>query len=164
MGQHCIDLGCGTGLSGLSLRNRCARLTGVDVSQGMLDQAQRREVYDELRCLDLVAFLARQDGQCDLLVATDVVMYLLALKPFMWQCQRVLKPGGILAFSTEKASEDEAPEGWLERSSERLAHCRSFILSLAEGFELLKVKELDIRKDGTSKIRGDLFVFQRTPT
>ena len=50
---------------------------GVDLSSRMVEKAAEREIYDALHCSDLVAFLRRQDtASCDLLVATDVVMYL----------------------------------------------------------------------------------------
>lgn len=50
---------------------------GVDLSSRMVEKAIEREVYDAVHCADLVAFLRRQKAEsCDLLVATDVVMYL----------------------------------------------------------------------------------------
>lgn len=60
---------------------------GVDLSSRMVEKAAEREIYDALHCSDLVAFLRRQEtASCDLLVATDVVMYLplgsSGMKPF----------------------------------------------------------------------------------
>ena len=51
---------------------------GVDLSSRMVQKAaERGSIYDALHCCDLVAFLRRQEtASCDLLVATDVVMYL----------------------------------------------------------------------------------------
>jgi hypothetical protein len=64
---------------------------GVDLSSRMVEKAAEREIYDALHCSDLVAFLRRQEtASCDLLVATDVVMYLLlgssGMKPFGVSC------------------------------------------------------------------------------
>eukprot|EP00438_Fugacium_kawagutii_P013616 Skav205613 [mRNA] locus=scaffold1292:28272:30876:+ [translate_table: standard] len=133
--QRCIDLGCGTGLCGVSIRSLCESLEGVDLSSRMVEKARDREIYDALHCADLVAFLRRQEAtSCDLLVATDVVMYLqlvnfkmlYSVHPFLQQARRVLRPGGLLCFSTESASEEEALPlgGTVERASERFAHCR----------------------------------------
>src|SRR5262249_19026711 len=47
-GLHVIDLGCGTGLVGKLFRGIAGRLTGVDVAAGMIQQAGRRQVYDQL--------------------------------------------------------------------------------------------------------------------
>ena len=43
-----VDLGCGTGLCAESLRAISRHLTGVDLSQKMLDKAEERGGYDEL--------------------------------------------------------------------------------------------------------------------
>ena len=43
-----IDLGCGTGLIGQALKKRRNRLTGVDISSAMLEQAGKKGVYDKL--------------------------------------------------------------------------------------------------------------------
>ena len=50
-----LDIGCGTGLVGVSLRKEgwSSELTGVDISQGMLEVAKRKKVYQKLICADL---------------------------------------------------------------------------------------------------------------
>ena len=50
-----LDIGCGTGLVGVSLRKEgwSSELTGVDISQGMLEVAERKKVYQKLICADL---------------------------------------------------------------------------------------------------------------
>ena len=135
----------------MSLRRCCDRLEGVDLSSRMVEKASEREIYDDLHSADLIAHLRKETaGSCDLLVATDVVMYLYHIEPFIQQTKRVLSAGGILIFSTESATDEEAPQGAVERASERFAHSRSFILKLAVGFKLLSVKEVNIRKDGAA--------------
>ena len=85
-----VDLGCGTGLSGAAVRERCCgRLVGCDLSARMLGVAvekQRgtsgavgagRPVYDALTCCDAVAFLRRAaPGSADLVVACEVLVYM----------------------------------------------------------------------------------------
>ena len=50
-----LDIGCGSGLVGVSLREKSwsSVLTGVDISQGMLEVAERKKVYERLICSDL---------------------------------------------------------------------------------------------------------------
>src|SRR3546814_6752733 len=50
-----LDAGCGTGLCGLLLKPRARKLTGVDLSPGMIEKAQERGVYDELVAAELGA-------------------------------------------------------------------------------------------------------------
>ena len=43
-----LDAGCGTGLCGPLIAPYARRLTGVDLSGGMLSQAKEKNIYDEL--------------------------------------------------------------------------------------------------------------------
>ena len=70
--RRAIDLGCGTGLTGLSIREICDVLLGVDLSSRMVEKALERKIYDAVCCADLIAHLRKEaPGSCDLLVATD---------------------------------------------------------------------------------------------
>eukprot|EP00434_Breviolum_minutum_P006881 symbB.v1.2.006072.t1/scaffold332.1/size322744/7 len=168
--KRCIDLGCGTGLTGRSIRSSCDVMEGVDLSSRMVEKAIEREVYDAVHCADLVAFLRRQKAEsCDLLVATDVVMYLYSILPFLQEARRVLELGGVLIFSTESMSEAEASNagslGTIERASERFAHSRTYLLSSAEGFDLIEAKEVNIRRDGDAgTVVGDILVLSKVDT
>ena len=42
-----LDLGCGTGLTGIILREIAKHLTGVDIAAKMLAHAKEKEIYDE---------------------------------------------------------------------------------------------------------------------
>ena len=86
---------------------------------------------------------------------------------------RCLAPGGRLAFSTEMCSLDEAGgadgQGWVERPSERIAHCAEHTREWvrAAGLELRSVREVTVRMGGdsvngpTGEIRGHLCVMSK---
>ena len=78
---HALDLGCGTGLMGAAIRSRVDRLTGFDLSQGMLKRAAARGVYARLAAGDVVARMetAPENG-VDLVLAADLVPYIGALQ------------------------------------------------------------------------------------
>ena len=71
-GGTAYDLGCGTGLMGLELRSTVRRLEGVDVSEAMLAEARRKDIYDRLVKDDLIDFL-RASEPAVLVTATDVL-------------------------------------------------------------------------------------------
>merc|ERR1712232_1481783 len=159
-----LDLGCGTGLAGKSLRGLCDFLEGVDLSGNMVAKAEECGLYDELHCRDLVAHLRRQKAESfDLLISADVLPYVLSLEQLFREARRVVAASGVFAFSTESADEAEAgTAGFVERSSERLAHARCFVVGLAEGFDVESVEEVPVRLDGADgTIMGDLFVLRR---
>ena len=173
--SHClaVDVGCGTGLAGVQLRARCnGLLIGCDLSVGMLREAEKkRGVYDRLEERDAVAFLRRLAPlSADLIVATDVVVYMHALADLLCSAARALRLGGLFAFSTELCSLQEAGglppagRGWVERPSERIAHCEEYVRALVQQSDELQLTSLTnvvVRSDEGSGIQGQLVVLTR---
>lgn len=102
-----LDAGCGTGYSlpSLSGRYRQATVIGMDMAAGMLRQARRRGGWLS-RLGSRRQYLAGDFGQLPFADASlDLVFSSLALQ---WcrpevvfaECRRVLRPGGLLIFST----------------------------------------------------------------
>jgi SAM-dependent methyltransferase len=61
-----IDYGCGTGLVGQALNQQgFTTIDGIDISQGMLDQARRKQVYRSLIRGDLTQRVALEDRTYD---------------------------------------------------------------------------------------------------
>jgi predicted TPR repeat methyltransferase len=110
-----LDAGCGTGLCGPLLAPWAQRLVGVDLSAGMLAQAQRRAVYDALAQGELVAWLRDHAGAAawDLVVCADTLCYFGALEAFAAAAVGALAPGGSLVCTLEAhpaaAGADAAP-------------------------------------------------------
>eukprot|EP00434_Breviolum_minutum_P001100 symbB.v1.2.000962.t2/scaffold39.1/size394969/6 len=163
LGYDChrvLDLGCGTGLCGRSLRSHLQldQLVGVDLSAEMLSRAKQQGGYDELYQRDLVVHLQREgENSFDLVMAGDVLIYLGCLKKLMFEVHRVLKNGGCFLFSTELALSDEAPEGLTKRSSGRYAYGRDYIerVASAAGFHILEVETMDLRIEDDVPLPGD---------
>ncbi len=76
-----LDMGCGTGLCGPLLRPMARSLTGVDLSSAMIAKAAERGVYDRLAVGDMIEFLRSSPMGFDLLVSTDVLIYVGDLSP-----------------------------------------------------------------------------------
>ena len=68
-----LDLGCGTGLSGVSFRNYCKRIDGIDLSEKMVSVAAGKNIYDNLFIGDIHHFLTDLSvNSYDLIIAADV--------------------------------------------------------------------------------------------
>mmetsp|Transcript_19361 Transcript_19361/g.25222 ORF Transcript_19361/g.25222 Transcript_19361/m.25222 type:complete len:335 (-) Transcript_19361:18-1022(-) len=96
-----LDLGCGTGLSGVPFAQLINNFYGVDLSQKMLDQAVTRGIYKTLTCCDAFDFLKSSSECYDVIISCDVFVYVGALSNITKEIFRVLKPGGIFALSCE---------------------------------------------------------------
>ena len=104
-GAEVLDLGCGTGLSGVALAPFARRLEGLDLSPRMLAEARKRGLYDALHEADLLDWLpgrSREPGAAfGLVAAADVLNYLGDLGPALAAIAGALAPGGRAAFSVE---------------------------------------------------------------
>lgn len=61
--RRCADLGCGTGLAGVEFRPLVSHLAGVDLSGGMVAEAHKRALYDELAVDSCEGWLEAQTRQ-----------------------------------------------------------------------------------------------------
>lgn len=156
---HAVDLGCGTGLMGAEVRRVVDRLDGIDLSPAMLDQAEAKQLYDDLSVADVVAALAERRGRHDLVLAADVLCYLGDLCPVMAAVARSLLPGGLFAFTVETAASDEAAD-WTLRPSLRYAHRPEGVVAAAAaaGLALLRRADGTLRLDAGVPVLGSAFL------
>lgn len=156
--EDVLDAGCGTGLCGPYLRPLARRLTGVDISPGMLTHAERRGSYHRLVTEDLVKFLGHSPRAFDLIVAADVVVYFGHLGPLLVSAAFAMRKGGLLAFSTETHD----GEGYLLRPSGRFTHAPAYVERMAlPEFALVTSQATTIRLEATDRVPGRLFIFRR---
>ncbi len=100
-GLDAIDIGCGTGRHALWLASQGAAVTGVDLTEAMLDEARRKPHADRVRFLlhDVHEGLPFDDGSFDLAVSGLVLEHIQHLDRFFAEAARVLRPGGRGVFS-----------------------------------------------------------------
>ncbi len=174
-----VDLGCGTGLCGPLVRQHCGRLTGVDLSPGMLAVAGRRGVYDHLVEGELVAFLREVPPiRFDLALCLDTLCYFGALEPVMQALGPALKPGGAMIATVERlpeAGQQDGPadgpvdgpgdgpgDGPAHRigPSGRYAHRESYVRAAVEGagLALVSAEPIVLRKELDREVAGLLFI------
>lgn len=147
-----LDLGCGTGLCGPLLQPFARSLTGVDLSEKMLDKARDRGVYARLVCGDIAKYLQTNSGAFDLIIATDVFVYIGELSAVFAGAKRALKSCGLFTFSAERGEGGD----YTLQISKRYAHTEAYLRRLAveHGFSLQSLARHVIRKDGDADIDG----------
>jgi predicted TPR repeat methyltransferase len=155
-----LDLGCGTGLCGVPFRPFAKSLTGVDLSPAMLAKATERGIYDRLITADIGEALRGQGEEtCDLILAGDTFIYVGNLGGVFPAAFRVLRPGGLFAFSVEQ---HDGPGFALHRKV-RFAHSLGYIrdLTFVHRFTELHIRDVTLRKSGTEDVSGWIFVLQK---
>lgn len=105
--KRALDLGCGTGLVATAFAKEVDHFIGVDLSARMIEAARATGLYEQLELDDMLAALKGQPaGSFDLVLAADAFVYVADLAPVLTEIERVLAPGGLLAFTTETHCEE----------------------------------------------------------
>ena len=100
-GRDVLDLGCGTGRHTAWLAGAGARVTAVDFSAGMLDEARRKVPRGAVLFIahDLHDPLPFDDASFDAVVSGLVLEHLHDLHGFFGEARRVLRPAGRAVVS-----------------------------------------------------------------
>lgn len=168
-----LDLGCGTGLCGLTLGPICDHVTGVDLSEKMTDEADERAVYDLLFVHEATSFLdewaqARatlnpdEYQRFDLIVAADVLPYIGDLAPLIAGICKNLTQGGTIALSCETLPDQDFDDrSWRLTPHQRFAHHLDYLTGLLRENGLSNfhhINEIVVRYEEGKPIPGWLII------
>ncbi|MDT7727329.1 MAG: hypothetical protein QOI21_3905 [Actinomycetota bacterium] len=108
VGKRVLDVGCAAGHLSAKLAERGAAVTGIDLSQGMVDLARQRHgnhaTFEQADLAEPLTFV--EDESIDLITASLVLHYLLDWDPTLGEFRRVLRHGGALVMSVHH------PDDW----------------------------------------------------
>ncbi|MGF1738410.1 class I SAM-dependent methyltransferase [Photobacterium satsumensis] len=101
-----LDLAAGAGALSLRMKDMGASVTSVDIVEEnfRLDKSQIN-----FRCVDLNSSFSKLfEKRFDVITAIEIVEHLENTRAFIQNCQRLLKPGGVLFLSTPNISSNQA--------------------------------------------------------
>lgn len=160
-GGAALDLGCGTGLSGLVLQRFAAHLVGTDISARMLELAAARGIYARLVECDFLEWLAGEPaGQYRIVMAADVLNYIGDLAPLLRLIAPILEPGGAFVLSLEKPQ----PGATVQLTSAlRFQHDAEAVIAAAGalGLEVAVRAEAEMRMEAGKPVIGSLLALRR---
>ena len=161
--RRILDLGCGTGLCAEALKEYYPdeEFYGVDISERMLDEAGKKDIYKELYAADIESFLDTSEEVFHAVVAGDVLTYMGELKPIFRKLTRVLKFNGFFAFSISKNTFNN--NDYFLVPSGRFVHTISYVQRLLKycGFKTVSVNETMLRHEGAKEVMGYIIVAQK---
>jgi predicted TPR repeat methyltransferase len=186
--DHCVDLGCGTGLAGQLFRSklRIKRMVGIDLAAGMLTWAAAKTVngatgkqgrgrsgggvvYDSVLEGNISEMLQLKGGAplYDLVVACDTLPYIGGIDALLLSIRQATAPAAIVALTTElmpvSAVQADKKRGYMLQTNGRYAHHHRYVTveAVRAGFVVLGCKSAPIRHDGPQEVMGLLAVLQR---
>lgn len=125
-GRSVLDLGCGFGENCAEfLRRGASRVTGVDISERMLEVAAAEHPGPEFIRGDM-SDLSFLEGQYDIILSSLAVHYLEDFGGFVRQVGSKLRPGGYFIFSQEHPLNTSNPRGRFVRDEK--GHVTGFTL------------------------------------
>ncbi len=160
-----LDLGCGTGLSGETLRDMAGHITGVDLSETMLEVTDEKEIYDALYAGEAVDFLENADVEpFDLITATDVLPYVGHLEAFFAGVAASTNPRAVFAFSSETLP-DAVMDGrpFMVGPHQRFAHAETYLRETlaANGLACLCIEPITVRHEMGQPVPGHLVLARK---
>ncbi len=156
-----LDAGCGTGLCAPLLKPYARRLTGVDLSSGMLAMAEARKLYDALVRAELTGYLSSAGEEYDVIASADTLCYFGPLDQVFAAAAAALRPEGLFAFTLEDAGEKTS--SWSLDQTARYSHNRSYVAGAlgAAGFELVTLAPGVLRNESDQPVGGHIVVARK---
>ena len=137
-------------------------LAGVDLSRGMLDQAQTKGVYHDLYKAELTEFLRLSPEQWDVILSADTLCYFGDLHAVITAAGQALRPGGTLVFTVE-ALPDALDRPFRLEPHGRYAHASGHLRAVVAqaGLGLLDLDAVVLREEGGKPVHGWLVAARR---
>jgi predicted TPR repeat methyltransferase len=165
-----LDLGCGTGLAGVSFSPYMRQMVGVDLSARMLVHARLRHLYQRLEHAEMLSMMRSEEAGCyDVIVAADAFIYCGKLDDIFAEAKRLLRMGGLFIFSVE--SLDDLPRAQMTQAETRpfqlntngrFAHSAAYIhaLALTSGFRINTMLCTPTRMEGGKPVAAWLVLLE----
>lgn len=159
-----LDAGCGTGLCGPLVKPYSRRLTGVDLSGGMVEKARARGEYDALEVAELTAYLQAHPDEWEVILSADTLVYFGDLAEVLQAAHQSLRPSGWLGFTLEALADDS--ERTELSPSGRYQHTKSYVehLLASRGFDEITIAPETLRKEMGVPVPGWVVLARRAPS
>jgi SAM-dependent methyltransferase len=150
-----LDAGAGTGLVGESLSELgYHQLFAMDLSQGMLEEARKKDIYVALRQMVMGEPLDYPTDSFDAVISVGVLTLGHAAASSFDELMRITKPGGHIAFSLRPDVYEN--NGFKEKQTALEADGKWRLVEISEQFQPMPKGEPDVYHQ--------VWVYQVTPS
>jgi len=166
-----VDIGCGPGESTEILQPHFRRILGLDYSQSMIENAKKHNLFSNVEYFisSAESMPMIEDNSVVLVTAGRAIQYF-DFEKFFQDCNRILKPGGIVAFySSDHARfvipEDPVKAGKLNERFRKLREVDTKGFWEGQiGIKQRKYVDIKVPFDDTLEIRDDSITNQSQTT
>ena len=153
-----LDLGCGTGLCCPLFIDMSKYIIGLDISLGMLIEANKLKGYDLLLQANIINGLPFKGSSFDLIICADVMVYFGDLTTVMGEIKRIIVNGGHFIFTVEHC--DDA--AFKLNPTGRYAHSKEYINEVCANLKILIKGSIEItpRYQQEEPIAGRAYIVQ----
>jgi predicted TPR repeat methyltransferase len=132
----------------------------MDLSAGMLREAAKRKLYDELVEAELGAYMTAHPSSFDIIVCCDTLVYVGQLDGTVAAARTALKPGGHFIFTLEHLADDSEDRRYRLMPSGRFSHSAAYVRATlaAAGFVNAVTEPIVPRLDCGEPVHGLLVV------
>jgi len=149
-----LDAGAGTGLVGQALAELgYTHLVALDLSQGMLEEARKKDIYGELRQMVMGEPLDYPTDSFDAVISVGVLTLGHAPASSLDELVRITNPGGHIAFSLRPDVYQSG--GFKEKQTALEAEAKWRLVEVTEEFQPLP--------KGEPEVYHQVWVYQVTP-
>lgn len=154
-----LDIGCGTGLTGVMVQDLTAYLKGVDLSPKMIAKSQARYIYQELEVAEAVSSMKADPRLYECVVAAGVMEYIGKADVALATIHKRLLPSGLAVLTFLAGTGADYALG----SDGRFRHSRSYIESIATaaGFDIERIAEETLETIDEVKVDGFMVTLVR---
>ena len=160
---HILDLGCGTGLCGEYLKKYSSYkgLIGVDLSEKMLIQAEKKDIYSKLCCDDICHYLETSSYLFQVITASDVLTYFGDLSKVFVRVSKSLTPNGFFVFTVSENNYNESD--FFLAPSGRFVHSVKYVERAlkSSGLKLVSQEQHILRNEAEKAVYGYVIVAQK---
>ena len=149
-----LDAGCATGNNAFCLRPHASFLIGIDLSDKMVREARKKNMYDVLEETDITEFCNRNPSSFDLVVITDVMCYFGNIEPLLCAIFCALDDKGEVFLTFEKQEKGE--ENFVLQPCGRFAHNKNYVVNTLRhlGFHQVDAQDRILRYEDGKPVAG----------
>lgn len=160
---HILDLGCGTGLCGINLKKYASYkgLIGVDLSEKMIEEAEKKDIYAKLVCDDICHYLETSSYLFQVICASDVLTYFGDLTKVFVRVSKSLTPAGLFVFTISE--NDYTDSDFFMAPSGRFVHSLNYVERAlkSSGLKVLSQEQHILRNEAEKAVYGYVIVAQK---